>query len=168
MSSIQTIGNAWAAALSWDPFIIHKGGNMRTYRILGIIGIILLTVTFNAWAKNSSGRIVMTVDLSDHGSDGVAQVWIPYPVSNSSQTVTNIQVEGSMSSSRVYTETAFSTPMLLQNGRKTSKTGTRPSPLMSSGRKWSEKIWRQGKRPGILRIILPILPKPGSARLTGR
>jgi transglutaminase-like putative cysteine protease len=63
-------------------------------------------------AHTASGRVTMTVDLSGHGSKDIAQVWIPYPVSDTHQTITNIKIDGTMSSSGIYTEKKFSVPML--------------------------------------------------------
>jgi hypothetical protein len=71
----------------------------------------MLSYSVTALAK-TSGRIAMTIDLSDHGNKETAQVWIPYPVSNANQTIMNIKIAGTMSSSGVYTEKKFSTPML--------------------------------------------------------
>jgi len=73
---------------------------------------IILFCSSTASAKTSSGRITMTINLSDHGSKETAQVWIPYPVSDIHQTITNIKIDGAMSSSGVYAEKVFSTPML--------------------------------------------------------
>lgn len=66
----------------------------------------------NVWAKTSSGKITMEFDLSAHGHDKEAQLWIPYPTTNKNQTITNIHVDGNYSSSGVYTDSTFQTPML--------------------------------------------------------
>lgn len=72
----------------------------------------LLSVYSTAGAVTSSGHITVSVDLSSHGDNETAQLWIPYPITNANQTITNIAVEGSWSSSGVYTEGVFETPML--------------------------------------------------------
>lgn len=77
-----------------------------------VIIIVLMFVSSNAWAGISSGRITMTIDLSGHGQDKTADLWIPYPVSNANQNISNISVEGNWSSSGVYTDSVFKTPML--------------------------------------------------------
>jgi transglutaminase-like putative cysteine protease len=81
-------------------------------KIILVLIIAVLSWSVTAWAATSSGRITMTIDLSDHGSKEEAQVWIPYPVTNANQTIKNIEIKGSMSSSGIYTEKKFSTPML--------------------------------------------------------
>lgn len=84
---------------------------MRKYlMVLAIIGMLMGSVS--AWAKEVSGTITMEFDLSAHDADKAAQVWIPYPVSNSNQTISDIRVAGTFTSSGVYTDKAFATPML--------------------------------------------------------
>lgn len=77
-----------------------------------IIIVVLMFVSSNAWAGISSGRITMTIDLSGHGYDKAADLWIPYPVSNANQHISNISIEGNWSASGVYTDRVFNTPML--------------------------------------------------------
>ncbi len=82
-------------------------------RICFIVFVVFLSVFANAWADtSSSGRITMTFDLSNHGLEKTAQLWIPYPVTNAHQRVSDISVKGSWSSSGVYTDAVFGTPML--------------------------------------------------------
>ncbi len=54
----------------------------------------------------------MTVDLSAHGHEKVARIWIPYPITNANQAISNISVTGTYASSGVYTDREFQTPML--------------------------------------------------------
>jgi transglutaminase-like putative cysteine protease len=54
----------------------------------------------------------MEFDLSGHGLTEQAQLWVPYPVSNTNQLVTNIQISGDYESAAVYTDQVFATPML--------------------------------------------------------
>ncbi|MFH2060294.1 MAG: transglutaminase domain-containing protein [Pseudomonadota bacterium] len=84
---------------------------MRNFYLILIVGLVLIYST--AWAANiSSGRIIMEFDLSGQTNQEIAQLWIPYPVSNANQTIDNISIKGSMSSSGVYTDNIFETPML--------------------------------------------------------
>ena len=84
----------------------------------------VLAIYANAWAKTSSGTVSMAFDLSAHDRDKEVQLWIPYPTSNQHQTITHIQLNGNYSSSGVYTDTTFETPILYARwdaGKKTRK-----------------------------------------------
>jgi transglutaminase-like putative cysteine protease len=54
----------------------------------------------------------MEFDLSGHDSGEEAQLWIPYPVSDRDQVITNVKISGDYAESAVYTDRKFSTPML--------------------------------------------------------
>ncbi|NOX33274.1 MAG: transglutaminase domain-containing protein [Deltaproteobacteria bacterium] len=83
---------------------------MRKFTLM--IAFVLLFTSSFALADTSSGRITMVVDLSNHGDAKTAKLWIPYPVSNTFQDISNISIKGSMSSSGVYTDKVYGTPML--------------------------------------------------------
>jgi transglutaminase-like putative cysteine protease len=72
-------------------------------------------------AKSHSGTISMTVDLSGHGTRDDAELWIPYPVSDQEQSITDVKISGDYSASAVYTDSAFSTPMLYARWAKGSE-----------------------------------------------
>ncbi len=63
-------------------------------------------------AKSHGGTVTVAIDLSAHDRDGEAEVWIPYPVSDREQTITDVKVSGDYAASAVYTDNAYSTPML--------------------------------------------------------
>ncbi len=63
-------------------------------------------------AKESSGTITMEFDLSDHDPGQVAQLWIPYPLSDENQLITDIRVSGDYARSAVYSDQVYSTPIL--------------------------------------------------------
>jgi transglutaminase-like putative cysteine protease len=75
-----------------------------------------------AAAKNHTGTISMTLDLSGHGSGDIAELWIPYPVSDQEQTVTDVKISGDYAVSAVYTDTVYSTPMLYARWERGSAT----------------------------------------------
>jgi len=88
-------------------------GDITMSKYLYFITVItFLTFSSNIWAKAASGKITMEFDLSAHDHDIEAQLWIPYPTTNKNQTVTNIHLNGNYSSSGVYTDSTFQTPML--------------------------------------------------------
>lgn len=88
---------------------------MNFHRLLGSIFLFTLFMAASAGsalAKNHSGTITMTVDLSAHGTKEAAELWIPYPVSDKEQNITDITVTGDYTTSAVYTDRIYSTPML--------------------------------------------------------
>ncbi|MDD5287464.1 MAG: transglutaminase domain-containing protein, partial [Desulfuromonadaceae bacterium] len=69
-------------------------------------------------AKSHSGKISMTVDLSSHGTKDAAELWIPYPVSDKDQDITDVMVSGNYTTSAVYADRTYSTPMLYARWEK--------------------------------------------------
>ena len=63
-------------------------------------------------ASEASGTITMEFDLSDHPQDQEAKLWIPYPLSDSDQLITNLTINGDFAESAVYSDQKYSTPML--------------------------------------------------------
>jgi transglutaminase-like putative cysteine protease len=92
--------------------------------IVAILLVFAAAFTDTTIAETSQGQITMAFDLSDHGNKEIAQVWIPYPVSNANQTIENITIKGNMSSSGVYTDNTFETPMLYARWDKEIKKRT--------------------------------------------
>ena len=88
---------------------------MYLHKLFGIICCFILFMvgsTSIVLAKNHSGKITMTVDLSAHGVEDTAELWIPYPVSDKDQNITDITVSGDYATSAVYADSTYSTPML--------------------------------------------------------
>jgi transglutaminase-like putative cysteine protease len=88
---------------------------MRFFRSLAVISLSTLLLAGSALpasAKSHSGTISMTVDLSSHGTTDAAELWIPYPVSDQDQNITDVKISGDYSTSAVYTDSSYSTPML--------------------------------------------------------
>ncbi len=84
--------------------------------------IAFLVLSSSAYAAaTASGTITMVVDLSGHGSDQVAQLWMPYPLSDADQLVTNISVSGDYAESAVYSDRKYSTPILYARWNKGAK-----------------------------------------------
>ena len=93
---------------------------MRKFIYL-IISVCFITFSNNVCAESASGTIIMEFDLSSHNSDKEANLWIPYPITNKNQTISNIRVDGNYSSSGVYTESKFQNPMLYSHWNTGSK-----------------------------------------------
>lgn len=66
----------------------------------------------HAGAVSHSGRISMEFDLSAHGEGEEARLWIPYPVSDAHQEISEIKLDGDYAEAAVYTDRAHGTPML--------------------------------------------------------
>jgi transglutaminase-like putative cysteine protease len=77
-----------------------------------------------ALAKSHSGTITLMVDLSSHGSKDEAELWIPYPVSDQDQSITDVKISGTYAASAVYTDNTNSTPMLYARWDKGSPNRT--------------------------------------------
>jgi transglutaminase-like putative cysteine protease len=73
---------------------------------------LLLAVAGSASAASRSGVVTLDVDLSAQEAGKEAKLWIPYPVTDLHQIVSDIKVSGDFASSGVYTEAANGTPIL--------------------------------------------------------
>lgn len=77
-----------------------------------------LTVLFTfgicstALSKTHSGVITVDVDLSIQAQGQTARLWIPYPVSDQDQLISDIQTSGDYSAIGVYTDRTYGTPIL--------------------------------------------------------
>src|SRR5271157_443222 len=85
--------------------------------------ILLLFVGFTATAGAAylHGTVTMEVDLSAHGPMEEARLWLPYPMSDKYQLITNIKVSGDFSEAAVYSDRVFETPMLFARWDKDAK-----------------------------------------------
>jgi len=85
---------------------------MKQLVLLTIVILVVITPIFSMAAKESAGTITMEFDLSNHPADKEAKLWIPYPVSDSDQVISKINVSGDYAESAVYTDQTYSTPIL--------------------------------------------------------
>lgn len=79
--------------------------------LFGAIVTLLLPVATMAKSE-TAGTIVMEFDLSSQQAGEEARLWLPYPVSDGDQLITDIVVRGDYTESAVYTDRIYSTPML--------------------------------------------------------
>ena len=96
---------------------------MRKYFYLFTL-IIFLIFLPNVWGKTVSGTIKMEFNLSDHDTEKEIQLWIPYPVTDEYQNISNVKIAGDYDEAAVYTDRTFKTPMLYarwENGNKSRK-----------------------------------------------
>lgn len=95
----------------------------KTIFLIAMIMLLCIMGNFS-WAKSSQGTITMDFDLSDHHTDEEVNLWIPYPISNENQSITDVQVDGNFKASAVYTDNKFQTPMLFARWEKGASSRT--------------------------------------------
>ena len=71
-------------------------------------------------ANSSSGTIVMEFDLSTKESGEETRLWIPYPLSDRDQLISEIKISGDFNESAIYSDQKFITPMLYARWDKNS------------------------------------------------
>lgn len=88
--------------------------------------VVMLCLAFatSASAAGRSGVVTLEVDLSAQDVTKEAKLWIPYPVTDRYQRVSDIKVTGDFSSSGVYTDAANGTPILYAEWPANSKSRT--------------------------------------------
>ncbi len=84
---------------------------MKKNILLSAVALSLLAATF-ASAASRSGIVTLSVDLSSQEAGKDTKLWIPYPVTNTYQTVSDIKVSGDFASSGVYTDAVYGTSIL--------------------------------------------------------
>ena len=77
-----------------------------------LLAALWLTAISTGWADTVSGTITIVVDLSKQPHGEEMRLWLPYPVSDSAQDITDILITGNYSASAVYTDKKFQAPML--------------------------------------------------------
>ena len=86
----------------------------HTLRLLAVLTPLLLGTAFTGRAASAthSGTITMRFDLSHQTAGEEARLWVPYPVSDTYQLISDVHVESTEAEVAVYTDQQFSTPML--------------------------------------------------------
>lgn len=94
--------------------------------VLSVLLVLILTQVASPalGAQNRSGIVTLTVDLSTQASGQDAKLWIPYPVSDAHQIISDIKVTGDFASSGVYTDRSHGTPILYAEWPKDVKSRT--------------------------------------------
>ncbi len=85
---------------------------MRRILIALLVITTVLLIGLPAWSQTVAGRLAMEFDLSTHDPNKEVNLWIPYPVSDDRQTISNIKLSGDFSNAAVYTDNINRTPML--------------------------------------------------------
>ncbi len=74
--------------------------------------VLLLIGSLTCGAEHRSGVVTLTVDLSHQPNEKETRLWIPYPVSDGRQTISDISTAGNFATSGVYTDRDNGTPIL--------------------------------------------------------
>ena len=77
-----------------------------------LAALAMLITAQGAFAKSRSGVVTVDVDLSGQEKGKEVRLWLPYPVSDRNQAVSDIRVAGDFAASGVYTDRANGTPIL--------------------------------------------------------
>lgn len=73
-------------------------------RMLSALLCALLVFPCSAMAKERSGEVELAVTIAAPDDSNDVRVWIPYPVSNSTQDISNVRISGNFSQSGIYGE----------------------------------------------------------------
>ncbi|WP_041245443.1 transglutaminase-like domain-containing protein [Geotalea uraniireducens] len=80
--------------------------------LLLLVVVMFVAAAPAAWAKSRGGVVTIEVDLSARDAGKETKLWLPYPVSDVDQVVTDVKVIGDYATSAVYTDRTYGTPML--------------------------------------------------------
>lgn len=82
-------------------------------RVLLMLVLLLTAAPFPSVAADQAvGTITMEFDLSGHPAGKEVKLWIPYPLSDANQLITDISFFGDYAEAAVYSDQRYSTPML--------------------------------------------------------
>ncbi|MDH3346243.1 MAG: transglutaminase-like domain-containing protein, partial [Kiritimatiellaceae bacterium] len=84
---------------------------LYTYSCILLVLLSLGPIT-PSFAEKAEGTITLNVDLSAQPLEKPVRLWLPYPTSDQNQDITKIMLSGNYSTSAVYTDKKFGTPML--------------------------------------------------------
>ncbi|MDO8261759.1 MAG: transglutaminase-like domain-containing protein [Gallionella sp.] len=73
-------------------------------RILSVLLCALFIFSGSAMAKERSGEIELAVTIAAPDDSKDVRVWIPYPVSNNEQDISNVRINGNFTQSGIYGE----------------------------------------------------------------
>ncbi|QJB57280.1 transglutaminase-like domain-containing protein [Pseudodesulfovibrio sp. zrk46] len=96
---------------------------MRGQTILSALLLALLLCT-PVLAGSAAGTVTMQFDMSEQPKGEEIKLWVPYPVSDENQTITNVRINGDYIESAVYTDNKFQVPMLFMRWDKNNAAKT--------------------------------------------
>lgn len=90
-------------------------------RVLTTLVLLSLFIPLTTLAQNRAGQVSMEFDLSAQPVGEIVKLWIPYPVSDQHQLISNIRLSGDYAATGVYTVQINGTPLLYAEWPKGSK-----------------------------------------------
>lgn len=78
---------------------------------LGLILLALLLFATPALATTAAGTLTANFDLSAQAAGQEVRLWLPYPVSDADQAISNVRIGGDYAEAGVYTDRTYGTPM---------------------------------------------------------
>lgn len=99
---------------------------MKTYGILLIFCSVIAVVLFgkDACAKEKQGTVTVQVNLNAPADAKDVRLWIPYPMSDRNQDITNVSVSGNFATSAVYNEPRSKSAVLYAEWKEPAKERT--------------------------------------------
>jgi transglutaminase-like putative cysteine protease len=83
--------------------------------------LLSLFIAATAWAGTRSGTVTMNFDLSHQKGGEEVELWIPYPVSDAEQVISEVKYGGDYATAAVYSDRVYKTPMLYARWDKDAK-----------------------------------------------
>lgn len=108
-------------------------------KLMSLLLALSLVSASAAWGASRAGVVTTAVDLSAKDQGKEVKLWLPYPVSDAAQTISDIKISGDYAESAVYTDTANGTPILFARWDK----GTKSRKLTMSFRAERKEVIRR-------------------------
>jgi transglutaminase-like putative cysteine protease len=88
--------------------------------ILLSVAVLLLPISRDAFSMERTALVTVSVKLASPPSAERVRLWMPYPMSDGNQEITDIRVEGNFTRQGVYREGAFGNPILFAEWKNVS------------------------------------------------
>ena len=129
---------------------------------------ILLLCAAPALAATASGTLTFNVDLSAQPAGQEVKLWLPYPVSDANQTISNVRFGGDYAEAGVYTDNAYGTPMLYARWGADAKSRVLTFSFEAVAQGGPRATSPRRRVPGIPATMPASWRRPASARPTAR
>lgn len=105
--------------------LIWKGEKMVRKTTL-LVFVVMFCMVGSSWAggvPEAYGRIVMEFDLSAQPEGEEARIWLPYPVANQYQDISDIMIDGDFAESAIYVDKKFQNSILYARWNRGGRRG---------------------------------------------
>lgn len=86
-----------------------------------VVLLSLLLTAQSVFSSTRSGLVTMNFDLTAHEAGKEVKLWVPYPVSDQDQLISDVAISGDYASSAVYTDRTYGNPILFAVWDKDAK-----------------------------------------------